>query len=188
MPPWEEVNQRDLFRAQKLFYDKPVYLELFRLDPIEFRDRGVFTEDTRDRERLAYIKKFQETGSVPDHFIEVSSLDDPLLSAHPLSDRELDLATYFDRHFRSSPRLSHASGTVVEMDTLDQADVAILIVSCQKNVTRQDRIRATWAKDLEALGIPYFFVVGRPGCESQIIGDTLYLDVMDSYEFLASKY
>ncbi len=81
LPPWEEVNQRDLFRAQKLFYDKPVYLELFRLDPIEFRDRGVFTEDTRDRERLAYIKKFQETGSVPDHFIEVSSLDDPLLSA-----------------------------------------------------------------------------------------------------------
>ncbi|HEU0223725.1 MAG TPA: glycosyltransferase, partial [Paracoccaceae bacterium] len=29
LPPWEEIDQRALYRAQKLFYPKPVYLELF---------------------------------------------------------------------------------------------------------------------------------------------------------------
>lgn len=186
--PWEEIEQSALFRAQKLFYRKPVYIELFRLDEVEFGDRGIFTDDTRDRERLAYLNEFRRQGRVPDSFVEVEGLEDPALTEFPLSERELALADYFDRHFRHTPRITHRQTQAqVGFDQVSQSDFAVFIISCQRNSNRQEAIRQTWAKDLEALGIPYFFVIGRPGQEAHVVGDCLYLDVPDSYEFLASK-
>jgi hypothetical protein len=188
LPPWEELDQAALFRAQKLFFEKPVYLELFRLDEIEFRDRGLFSGDARDRERYGHIRAFRDTGILPAHFLPVDGLDDPRLAGLPLSARELDMARHFDRHFRAMPKLflpEQAAG--VGFDTLAQGDVMVFVLSCARNGARQDAIRETWGADLQRLGIPWLFVVGRPGQASHIVGDTLYLDVPDSYEFLASK-
>ena len=188
LPPWEELDQSHLFSAHKLFWPRPVYVELFRLDEIEFRDRGLFADDTRDRERLEYIRRFRQHGQLPAHFIPVDGAHDPRLSAMPVSTREWDLALYFDAHFRAAPKLRHpASGTEIDMDMVGQDDVAVFILSCARNTARRQAIRETWAADLKLLGIPYYFIIGRPGQEPHVVGDTLFLDVPDSYEFLASK-
>jgi hypothetical protein len=188
LPPWEEIDQAVLFRAQKLFYGKPVYLELFRLDETEFRDRGIFAGDTRDRERYGYIRLFQDSGEVPAHFLPIDGLTDPRLGVLPLSPREVEMAQQFDCHFRSMPKqyLAHWQAAI-GFDSLRQDDVIVLVISCAQNAARQAAVRETWGADLRRLGIPWLFIIGRPGQEAHIVGDVLFLDVPDSYEFLASK-
>jgi Galactosyltransferase len=186
--PWEEIDQRILFRAQKLVYRKPVYCELFRLDSVEFRDRGEFLEDVRDAERIEYIREFKETGRVPEYFVPVSGLSDPILETMQLSPNELDLADFFERRFRSCPQVSSRDGRRrIELGVEPQHDFGIFIVSCAKNEARRAAIRSTWMKDAEALGLSIYFIIGRHGRPSQIEGDTIYVDAPDTYEFLSSK-
>ncbi|HEX4872919.1 MAG TPA: glycosyltransferase [Nevskiaceae bacterium] len=187
--PWEEVDQRYLYTAHKLFFDKPVYLELFRLDAVEFRDRGQFIDDRRDNERMAYIRRFQENGEVPAHFLEVSGPDDPRLLDLPVCPREQEGARYFAEHFNALPPL-HArrdERPATPGQKLPGAPLLVAIVSCEKNLDRQNAIRQTWLQDLRRGHVSHVFVIGRPGQPTQWVGDTLYLDCPDSYEYLASK-
>lgn len=65
-------------------------------------------------------------------------------------------------------------------------DTLVLIYSCKANLdSRVARIRETWAKDLDALGIPWLVVTGEGDDSTE--GDILRLNVDDSYEFLPRK-
>jgi hypothetical protein len=65
-------------------------------------------------------------------------------------------------------------------------DTLIVIYSCRKYLdTRIAAIRATWAQDLKARGIPYLFLVGDG--DDTIDGDVLALAVSDRYEHLPQK-
>jgi len=63
----------------------------------------------------------------------------------------------------------------------------ILIYSCQAYTeTRQQTIRDTWLLRAKEFGIAYKFVVGDSDV-SKTVGDMIYLDVKDSYEYLPQK-
>lgn len=188
LPPWEEIDQRALFRAQKLFHPKPVYAELFRLDPVEFRDRGLWEEDRRDAERRRILRDFAGTGALPASFEEVEGPEDPRLAGLELSPREMEMARHFDRRYRSRPGILHRdTETLFPAGQVAQEDLAVLVISCAKYADKQQAIRETWGADLDRLGIPRLFVVGRPGEPARIVGDILYLPVPDTYEALAAK-
>jgi len=61
------------------------------------------------------------------------------------------------------------------------------IESCTKYTLRQDAVRKTWLKDCIKLGVRAYFLVGRPGQESEIQGDVLYLNCGDNYLDLPQK-
>lgn len=62
----------------------------------------------------------------------------------------------------------------------------VAIYSCRRNLpSRVEAIRATWARDLDGLGIPWVVVVGDGN--GQLEGDVLGLDVSDDYEALPAK-
>lgn len=62
----------------------------------------------------------------------------------------------------------------------------VAIYSCRRNLTnRVEAIRGTWARDLDALGIPWIVVVGDG--EGELEGDVLGLPVPDDYEALPAK-
>jgi len=66
-----------------------------------------------------------------------------------------------------------------------------LITSCQKNDEARRALRQTWLKDLDH---QYYFVVGRPGAPTEVVGDILYIDCGDTYldcpikQYLSIKY
>jgi hypothetical protein len=65
-------------------------------------------------------------------------------------------------------------------------DTLVVLYSCRAYLeSRVGKIRATWLKELEALGIPYLIVVG--GGDDTVHGDVLGLDVSDDYEALPAK-
>jgi len=188
LPPWEEIDQRSLYRAQKLFYRKPVYLEIFRLDGTEFDDRGLFTEDRRDAERQEIVATFRKSGRLPERFREIASLTDAGLAETPLSAQEIELSHHFDKRFRARPKIhARKTKTLHPAEAVPQNEYAVFILSCQKNADRQRVIRESWGHDLDRLGIPHYFIIGRPAQPTQLIGDVLYVNCPDSYEFLASK-
>jgi Glycosyl transferase family 2/Galactosyltransferase len=62
----------------------------------------------------------------------------------------------------------------------------VAIYSCRRNLAgRVQAIRDTWARDLDALGIPWVVVVGDG--EGRLEGDVLGLPVSDAYEGLPAK-
>lgn len=62
----------------------------------------------------------------------------------------------------------------------------VVVYSCRRNLTsRVAQIRATWAQDLDALGIPWLVVVGDG--DGRLEGDVLALPVSDAYECLPDK-
>jgi hypothetical protein len=188
IPIWEEIDQAALFTSHKLFFPKPVYVELFRLDTAEFRDRGVFADDPRDRARLDYLREFQRNGTIPASFMTVEGPLDKRLAGMPLSPRERELAAYSDRRFRAAPAIAHrASPLRIGFEVMRQFDLAVFIGSSGRNRARRRQIRASWGGDLRRLGIPYYFLVGRPGQPACVIDDVLYLDVPDAFEFGAAK-
>ncbi len=66
----------------------------------------------------------------------------------------------------------------------------VAVYACRANLdTRVRQIRATWARDLEAHGVPWVVVVGddqAPGA-GELDGDLLRLPVGDAYEDLPAK-
>jgi len=65
-------------------------------------------------------------------------------------------------------------------------DTLVLIYSCRRNLeTRVARIRETWMRDLEALGIPCLIVVGDG--DGSLQSDLLRLKADDTYEALPAK-
>ena len=63
-------------------------------------------------------------------------------------------------------------------------NLIIGIVSCKKNLDRQNIIRNTWVKKLGK--IKYYFIIGHDK-ETKIIGDVIYVNSGDYYENLPSK-
>lgn len=189
LPPWEEIEQSYLYRAHKLVYEKPIYIELFRLEEIEFKDRGIFENNKRDKERMEYIQRFKETGKVPKSFIEVSGIDDPVLRDIGLSDFEIQDMRRSNKAFNSTPTVIHKSSRELLMDKGKKqvATVFTAIMSCRQNRDKQDIQRQTWIQDMERAGFSYAFAegeIGRPDC---LVDDRLLLNCRDEYEFLASK-
>ena len=188
IPIWEEIDQAVLFMSQKLFYPKPVYVELFRLDETEFGDRGVFLGDPRDQAQLSYLREFQRSGTIPRSFTPVEGPFDKCLAGLPLSPDELELAAFSDRRLRAAPAIAHrASSAQLGFGTMRQFDFVVFIVSSKAARMRRTQIRSSWARDLSRLGVPYYFLLGRPGQPACVIDDVLYLDVPDLFEFGATK-
>jgi glycosyltransferase involved in cell wall biosynthesis/thioredoxin-like negative regulator of GroEL len=185
LPPWEEIEQSYLYRAHKLVYEKPVYIELFRLDEIEFKDRGLFEGNERDTERMQYIQQFKETGTVPKSFVEVSGIDDPKIKDIPLSEFEVSDMQRANQIFNGVSNITHKSSG--ERQSSPVASIFTAIMSCRPNRDKQQIQRETWVKDMQRAGFTYAFVegeIGRPDC---LIGDKLVLNCRDEYEFLSSK-
>jgi len=64
----------------------------------------------------------------------------------------------------------------------------VLIASCKAYAAKCDAVRETWLRDLPAAkGFQAFFVVGEPGVPTHLKGDTLFVDVDDTYEALPLK-
>jgi len=188
IPIWEEIDQSALFMSHKLFFPKPVYVELFRLDSAEFSDRGVVLDDPRDRARRDYLREFQRRGTIPASFLPVEGPSDKHLAALPLSPLERELAAYSDRRLRAAPVLAHgASPRRIGFEIMRQYDFVVFIASARPNRARRRQIRSSWGADLHRLGIAYYFLVGRPGQPACVIDDLLYLDVPDAFEFGAAK-
>jgi hypothetical protein len=188
IPTWEEIDQAALFTGHKLFFPKPVYVELFRLDSVEFRDRGVVLDDPRDRARLDYLHEFQRSGAIPASFMPVDGPSDTRLAELPLSPRERELAALSDRRFRAAPALTHpASSLRFGFEVMHQYDFVVFIASSRANNARRRQIRSSWGNDLRRLGVPCYFLIGRPGQPACVIGDVLYLDAPDSFEFSAAR-
>ncbi len=187
--PWEEVDQSYLYRGNKLFFDKPVYLELFRLDRSEFRDRGVFVGDRRDRERLDYIDAYHQRQALPESFVPVSGPADPALAGMALSRHELALAEGFRARYGALPRIRarYSDTEVLSFDAAPCPSVFVMILNCARHDQRRAATRMTWARDLAAAGIPHAFLIGRPGQPAQLVGDCLYVDTQDTYEALSQK-
>jgi len=61
------------------------------------------------------------------------------------------------------------------------------IESCAKYRHKQDAVRKTWLKDSDKAGIKAYFLIGRPGRPSEVLGDILYLDCGDGYLDLPAK-
>ncbi len=188
IPVWEEIDQAALFMSQKLFFWKPVYVELFRLEEVEFDDRGVFLGDPRDRARLGYLCEFNRSGNVPASFMPVEGPFDKRLADLPLSPKEVELAMVADRRLRAAPALCRRNSSQrLGFATMRQFDFAVFIASTLRNRDRRRQIRSSWGMDLNRLGIPTYFVIGRPGQPSSLIDDVLYLDMPDSFEFSAAR-
>ena len=65
-------------------------------------------------------------------------------------------------------------------------DMVIVIFSCKSNLgSRVEKMRESWLKRLEKIGVPYVVVVGDGKGERD--GDVLYLDAPDDYEGLPYK-
>lgn len=189
LPPWEEIEQSYLYRAHKLFYEKPVYIEIFRLNEIEFRERGIFTGNKRDAERMEYIQQFMENGDVPKSFVEVMGVNAPQLKDIPLSTFEIQDMHRANKMFNSIPTITHrmSEETQVELGTQPISNVFTIIMSCHSNRDKQHIQRSTWIKDMKRAGFSYAFAegeIGRPDC---LVDDRLLLNCRDEYEFLASK-
>ena len=189
LPPWEEIEQSYLYRAHKLVYDKPVYVELFRLDEVEFKDRGIFTGDMRDKVRADYIHQFRESGVLPVSFVEVSGIDDPCLKSMPLSQFEQKDIERANLAFNSLPNVISRLEGQWQAGSLNRqiANLFTAVLSCQKNREKQNMQRQTWLKDMAKAGFTYAFVEGEVGRPSCMIDDHLILNCRDEYEFLASK-
>jgi hypothetical protein len=65
--------------------------------------------------------------------------------------------------------------------------IVVGILSCQKTVDRKRTVEATWLRDFPKDQVTAFFLVGRPGLQAEIVGNTLYLDCPDTYLALPSK-
>lgn len=188
LPPWEEMEQTYFYKSCKNYYRKPVYLELFKLDEVEFKDRGIYMDDKRDRERYETVKAFKETGKIPKTFLEVSGPDDPSILNIPLSRCEIEMAEESDRHYRSVPKImDHAGNCVQNLKIKPQNNICIIITCCDARIHRTEVQKETWIKDAYRAGIPVFIVVGRPNQPDCLVDDILYVDAPDEYEHLSKK-
>lgn len=186
--PWEEVEQSYIYKSVKYMYSKPVYVELFELADRESADRGVFIDDVRDRERLEFIRQFKEYGELrDDRFVEIEGLDMDFLSSRPLSEIEVELGERKLVSYAQVPEVAFCDRIVSPKWTVNACSLAILVLSCEARAGRRDWIRWTWGQQCADIGVPVYFIVGRPGQQSAIVGDTIYLDVEDNYESLPIK-
>jgi len=186
--PWEEIEQSYIHKANKAAYLKPVYAELFWLEEREFADRGVFEDDLRDKERLAFIREYKETGNLSDpRFTRLDSLDLDYLAEQPLSPIEVSRAGEKMVSFAQVPHTTLFERTIVDRWKEDQLHYIVLVMSCERNRERKGWMESTWVKDFRKKGVPVFFVYGRPGQASCLVGNDIFLDVEDNYENLVMK-
>jgi len=189
LPHWEEIDQTYLFKAQLTFYHKPVFVELFHIDTEEFDNRGICTIDKRDVRKRDALEFYKKSGVLPKGFTEIESLECDQLIQRQLSDSERDCAKYMLGKYNSVPDLSLPSTgrTLVSMETVDQPTLGVFCISHANNFNRLKEIRDSFKKDFDQLGIPFYFVIGKPGTQARIDGDVITLDCGDEYEFLAHK-
>lgn len=91
------------------------------------------------------------------------------------------------RHATARPEAVQPSDvTAAHADASQVFDTIVTIISCRKYIDeRGPAIIDGWAGKLQALGIPYVFVIG--GEETRLDGDVLQLDCPDDYEHLPEK-
>jgi hypothetical protein len=188
IPPWEEVDQSFLYKARKEYFLKPIYLEIFRIDMEEFARRGVYLRDGRDRKRYENLSYYRDHQTLPDNFSLVSGPDDPIFSTMELTSDQMYMLDRARRIWGSVPAVNFAGEPVVwNSHEVPQVTLVVLIMACEANIDRVEKIRKSWAKDLSDQGVSYYFVIGRPDRPAQINGDVLYLPCPDNYESLPLK-
>jgi len=213
LPPWEEIDQTYLYKAQLFSFHKPVFIEIFNIDLNEFQVRGFNASDQRDIDRYNALEQLANSGDLPDRFTEVSSLDCPEIVDRNESSIDQENRGYMVNKYNSVPRIKFKNiknesdvanvtatelveslinpggnqVTLVEAEEINQNTLGVFCISHAANENRRNAIRETFKKDFDDLGIPFYFVVGRPSQKNQIVGDTIYLDCPDVYESLSEK-
>lgn len=196
LPDWEEMDQSYLYAAQKYFFDKPVFVEIFHIDPLEFEKRGVVKTDERDLHRYNAISHYKERGTLPHENFAECDLEDILAGTSALcsslvSDAERSRMEYMELRFGSVPEqyLTVADAEhqrVNYAEVISQPTLAVLCITHAGNRDRIEAIRATLQCDFAALKIPFFFVIGTHK-DTYLDGDVLYVKANDFYEGLAEK-
>ncbi|MGD1808138.1 tetratricopeptide repeat protein [Dapis sp. BLCC M126] len=81
---------------------------------------------------------------------------------------------------------NHLTGKMPKLVNLSNSKIAIMIISCKKNL---DKIKILREKLYQKINLPYFFVIGEPELSSdwQNEGDILYVKSPDNYESLPLK-
>lgn len=180
IPPWEEIDQTYLYTAHRLFYPKPVYVEIVRLDKVEFQYRGLYLHDSGDKFRGAVIKEFQESGIVPDQFREITGPQDPCLDKLDLCPREIEHMAAFEKHWRRVPMLFRSNGKPV-VDSGRRpfgSNPAVLLVigSAIDHKQWRNAVLDTWLTVEDRKRCSYIFAIERPGKSSRLDGQLLLLD------------
>ena len=189
LPPWEEIDQSYLFKAQLYAFEKPVFVEVFDINPNEFLHRGYCQADKRDVRRYEALKQYSELGSLPPSFTSVDSLKSKLITNRGLSEVDKENAEYMIYKYNSVPTLSipELREEIVKMEAMEQMTLGVFCISHRANAERRKTIRETMKKDFDLLGIPFYFVVGDLGRKPSIEKDVITLDCPDTYEFLSTK-
>ncbi|WP_299628643.1 glycosyltransferase [uncultured Tateyamaria sp.] len=88
---------------------------------------------------------------------------------------------------RHLPPLPEIMGTTTALPAPHPLnDVIVTVLSCEPYLdSRVPALRQSWLADLEAMGIPYVFVVGNG--DGTLRGDILHVDAPDDYEGLPAK-
>lgn len=69
----------------------------------------------------------------------------------------------------------------------ETVDTVVMILSCAATNDRREACRETWLSHHLPDGMKVVFLVGRPGQQSVLSGDILYLDCPDTYAALPQK-
>lgn len=123
----------------------------------------------------ALLEGRQRSHPTPGLIAALDGVRDTPLATHPLmgtllQDRARDLAPIFDAGMKGSRVF----------------DTVVTIISCRKYLqARRPAMLKAWVGKLQALGIPYVFVIG--GERTALNGDVLELACPDDYEHLPEK-
>lgn len=186
---WEEIDQTYLYKALKLSFDKPIFLEK-RDYEYELNNRFFHENDDRDQYSLKLFKDLVAKNILDYTQLDVfESIDEIRLTELFISDYERDCSVQMNFRFNCLPEIYNKKRElVVSSNSNDQKSLVVGILSCEKNQDKINSIRATWAMDLIRLGITYYFIIGREGIKNGTIeGDILYVDSKDNYESLPFK-
>jgi hypothetical protein len=77
----------------------------------------------------------------------------------------------------------------MEQPILGQTRLLLAVVSSPSNEDRRDMIRRLWKRDVAKFAKAWtvVFVIGLPGRPSRLVGDILYVDTEEAYEYLPRK-
>jgi glycosyltransferase involved in cell wall biosynthesis len=185
---WEEMDQTYLYKANKLEYRKPVFLERKNVENIN--DRIFNLKDLRDKRTSEIFSNKENLSKIP--LITQVNLDNQeFISKLNISDYESSRMSSHIEHFSSIPRIDKFDGnnfsTLISPDKIKQESIVIGILTCEKHSSKIKEIRNTWLKDAKQMGITYYFIIGKDIEEPIIDGDILYINAPDTYEALPKK-
>jgi hypothetical protein len=163
-PDGAEIDRRALHRAQKFAHPAPVWTA------------------------AAPAATGRTPAAPPEGAVEVRGADDHRLAELALPAAALAAGQALLDGFRRRPALAETA-TLRAWPAPDEPEpeLAVLVMSSEAELARQEVIRASWGADLTRLGIPWYFVIGRPAEPARILGDTLVVGAPDSPEFAGAR-